>query len=90
MIPGILKLKVDENFDTEFDNIEEEVSVSAEYTPIDENNYKIKCKIFENGETVFELKTFAGSSTQAQKIVDNWNNGATQIYPEILKLLDKK
>ncbi len=89
MIPGIMKLKVDKNFDSEFDSIEEEISVRAEYMPITEKDYKIKCKVFENGETIFELKTFAGSSTQAQKIVDNWNKNATQIYPQILQLLDK-
>lgn len=88
MIPGIMKLKVDKNFDSEFDSIEDEVSVSAEYIPVAENDYKIKCKVFENGETIFELKTFAGSSTQAQRIVDNWKNNATEIFPKILELLN--
>lgn len=88
MIPGIIKLKVDKNFDDELDSIEEEISVSAEYLPVTENDYKIKCTVFENGETIFELKTFAGSSTQAQKIVDNWKNNASEIYPKILELLD--
>ena len=31
----------------------------AEYTPKNENNYIINCKIVENNETVFEVKTFA-------------------------------
>lgn len=88
LIPGIIKLKVDKNFDSELDSIEDEISVSAEYIPLSETDYKIKCKIFENGETIFELKTFAGSSLQAQKIVDNWKNNATEIYPKILELLN--
>ncbi len=88
MIPGILKLKVDKNFDSELDTIENEVSVSAEYTPVTENDYKIKCKVFENGEIVFELQTNAGSGEQAQKIVDNWNKKAVEIYPKILELLN--
>lgn len=90
MIPGIMKLKVDSNFDEEMDIIENEISVSAEYMPLSENDYKIKCKVFDNGETIFELKTFAGSSEQAQKIVNNWNNNATKIYPQILALLDSE
>ena len=88
MIPGIIKLKVDHNFDSELDHIEEEISVSAEYLPIAEDDYKIKCRVFENGEITFELKTFAGSSAQAKKIVNNWNTNATKIYPQILNLLD--
>ena len=90
MIPGIMKLKVDSNFDKEMEIIENEISVSAEYMPLSENDYKIKCKVFDNGETIFELKTFAGSSEQAQKIVNNWNNNATKIYPQILALLDSE
>lgn len=88
LIPGIIKLKVDKNFDNELGVIEDEVSVSAEYMPDEQNGYKIKCKVFENGQTIFELKIFAGSSTQAQKIVNNWNKNANEIYPKILGLLD--
>ena len=46
-----------------------------------------KCKIVENSETIFEVKTFAGSRERAKRIVDNWNKNAKSIYPEILNLL---
>ena len=36
----------------------------------------------ENNETVFEIKTFAGSRDEAKKIVDNWKNNAEVIYPK--------
>lgn len=84
MIPGILKLKVDSNFKNELDIIENEVSVTAEYMPKNEKSYIVKCKIVENGETMFELKTFAGSSEKAKAIVDNWKNNAVDIYPKIM------
>ena len=84
MIPGILKLKVDSNFKNELDIIENEVSVTAEYMPKNEKSYIVKCKIVENGETMFELKTFAGSSEKAKAIVDNWKNNAVDIYPRIM------
>lgn len=87
MIPGILKLKVDSNFENELDIIENEVSVSAEYFPKSEKEYKIKCKIFENGETTFEIKTFAGSREKAKEIVNNWKNHAVDIYPKIIQAL---
>lgn len=92
VLPGILKLKADNIFKKEFASIEEESSVIAEFTPKNENEYMIKCKIVENNETIFEVKTFAGSRQRAKRIVDNWNNNATTIYPEILNILldDKK
>ena len=82
-----MKLKADNIFKKEFSNIEEESSVSAEFIPRNENDYTIKCKIVENNETIFEVKTFAGSRERAKRIVDNWNQNATTIYPEILNLL---
>ena len=92
VLPGIIKLKADNIFKQELLNIEKEASVIAEYTPKSENDYTIRCKIVENNETIFEVKTFAGSRERAKRIVDNWNKNAQDIYPEILNLLlnDKK
>lgn len=87
LLPGIIKLKADNIFKQELSSIEEESSVVAEYTPKNENDYKIKCKIVENNETIFEVSTFAGSRDNAKKIVDNWNKNANTIFPKILDLL---
>ena len=92
VLPGILKLKADNVFKKELLSIEEESSVIAEFIPKNEHDYTIKCKIVENNETIFEVKTFAGSRDRAKRIVDNLNKNAQEIYPEILNLLlnDKK
>ena len=87
LLPGIIKLKADNILKQELSNIEEESSVVAEYTPKNEHDYKIKCKIVENNETIFEVSTFAGSRDNAKKIVDNWNKNANTIFPKILDLL---
>ena len=55
--------------------------------PKNENDYTIKCKISDNNETIFEVKTFAGSRDRAKRIVDNWNKNASKIYPKILDIL---
>ena len=87
VLPGILKLKADNKFKKEFKNLAEESSVVAEFIPKNENDYTVKCKIIENNETVFEVRTFAGSRQRAKKIVDNWKEYANHIYPKILDLL---
>ena len=87
VLPGILKLKADNIFKKELSAIEEESSIIAEFTPKSENDYTIKCKIVENNETIFEVKTSVGSRDRAKRIVDNWNQNATKIYPQILNLL---
>ena len=87
VLPGIMKLKADNIFEKELSEIEEKSSVIAEFIPRNENDYTIKCKIVENNETIFEVKTYAGSRERAKRIIDNWNKNATNIYPEILNLL---
>ena len=79
LLPGILKLEVDSKFKKNFDTIRDKSAIIAEYTPKNENNYIINCKIVENNETMFELKTFAYSREQAKEIVDNWKNNAEKI-----------
>ena len=88
LLPGIIKLKADTNLKPILDSSEEEQSIVAEYTPLSENHYTIICKVVENNETVFEVKTFAGSREQAKEIVDNWQNNADSIYPKILDIWD--
>ena len=87
VLPGLIKLKADTNLKPMLDNIENEHSIIAEFTPKSEDNYIVNCKIMENNETVFEIKTFAGSRDEAKKIVDNWKNNAEFIYPKLLETL---
>lgn len=90
ILPGIIKLKADTNLKAALESVEEEFSVVAEYTPKSENNYVVICKIIENNETVFEVKTFACSREQAKEIVDNWKSNSDKIYPKILETLLNK
>ncbi|MBR2289410.1 MAG: DUF4364 family protein [Clostridia bacterium] len=90
MLPGIIKLKVDSSFKEQYNKIKDEFSVYARYTPITETNFTITCKIIENSQTIFNLETFADSREQAKQIVNNWNNNAEKIYPEILRLLTEE
>ena len=90
IVPGIIKLRIDSNFKEELESFENEHSIIAEYIPKSENYYIVTCKIIEHGDTIFELKTFAGSRDQAKDIVDNWKQKADKLYPEILELVTKK
>ena len=87
IIPGILKLEVDSKFKENLDTIKDKFSISAEYTPLSEREFSVRCKIIENNVTIFDLQAHAGSREQAKNIVENWNNNATEIYPKLLELL---
>ena len=86
-VPGIFKFGVDSRFKENLDSLKDKYSISATYTPINENEYTIKLKINENNNNVFELSAHAGSKEHAKKIVDNWNNNAEYMYPKILEIL---
>lgn len=90
ILPGIIKLRVDANFKDELDTFENKHSIIAEYTLNSDNSYNITCKIIDSNDTVFEVRTFAGSRDQAKEIVDNWNENADKMYPAILDILTNK
>ena len=89
LIPGYLKFKVDNNFKKDLRKIENELSVTADFTPLGENDFIVKCQITENNQTIFEVQTFATSADQAKAIVDNWLQNSDLIYPKILEILIK-
>lgn len=92
IVPGILKLQVDSKFKENLETVKDKFSISAEYTPLTERSFSVRCKIVENNTTIFDLHAHAGSKSQAKKIVENWNTNATEIYPKVLEILinDKK
>ncbi len=89
LLPGILKLEVDSKFKKNFDDIRDKSAIIAEYTPISDKEFFVKCKIIENDTTIFNLETYAGSREQARQMVNNWNQKAAEIYPEILNIITK-
>lgn len=86
-IPGIQKLGVDSKFKDSLDSVKDKFSISAEYTPLSEKEFSVRCKIIENNSSIFDLQALAGSPEQAKTIVDNWNKNCIELYPKILELL---
>ena len=89
LIPGIVKLKIDNTIKGEFQNIEEEISIVSEFTPEDDGGFIVTCKIIEHNKTIFEVSTSAVSREQAKYISDNWKEHAIDIYPNMINLLTK-
>lgn len=90
MLPGIIKLKVDETVKGELREIQNESAVKAEFIPLSENEFIVKCKIIENNIKTFEIETIARSRKQAVKIVKNWEENTGEIYPKVLQMLNEE
>lgn len=87
MIPGIIKLKIDNTIKGELGEIEEEVSIVSEFAPGNKDDFIVTCKIVENNRTIFEVSISAASREQAKFISDNWKEKAIDIYPKMINLL---
>ena len=57
MVPGIIQLKIENYLNGKLEDIQEKESITSEFIPKSENEFIVKCKIVENNETVFEVKT---------------------------------
>ena len=90
MLPGIIKVKVDETVKGELREIRNESAIRAEFIPLSETEFIVKCKIIENNVMIFEIQAFATSREQAINIVKNWEQNATTIYPSVLQMLNKQ
>lgn len=90
MLPGIIKVKVDETVKGELREIKNESAVRAEFIPLSEKEFIVKCKIIENNVMIFEIQSFASSREQAINIVKNWEKNSATIYPNVLKMLNEK
>ena len=69
--------------------VQNEVAITAEYIPENDNEYITSCKISEAHKVLFEINVYCASQEQAKKIADNWKNNANEIYPNVIKMLTK-
>ena len=87
MIPGIVKYKLDIIIQNALKDIKNEIVVSAEYIPENDNAYITKCKITESHKTLFEINMYCMTQVQAKAVADNWNNNAIDLYSKFIELL---
>lgn len=89
ILPGIVKHKLDIITKEQLQTVQNEVAITAEYIPENDNEYITSCKISEAHKVLFEINVYCASQEQAKKIADNWKNNANEIYPNVIKMLTK-
>ncbi len=90
LLPGILKLKIDTALKVRVDEVQNEVHPTSDFTPINEDNFTVKCNLVENNMTIFGIKLTASSREQAKLISQKWENNYNEIYAIVMELLTKK
>ena len=90
LLPGIMKLKIDNALKKEVDEVQNICHAISEFIPQSENEFTVKCKLIQNNITIFQLSLQAPSREQAKYIADKWKKDHEEIYPIILEMLTRK
>ena len=90
MLPGIVKHKLNLITKSLLKDVKNELIISAEYIPENNDTYTTKCKLAEDNQTVFELNILCNSQSEAKKIAENWKANANEYYSNILNMVSNK
>jgi predicted transcriptional regulator len=87
MIRASTRSKIDAIIKESIPCLRTENQITADYIPINENEYTVTCKISEGSTTLINLDLYAGTKEQAKSICRNWETNAREIYSSIIQLL---
>jgi len=73
--------------DTHLDKIKKEITVSAEYTIENKDNYIVNLITTENNKVLIDLKINVSTNKQAQELCKKWKNSSSELYEKILHFL---
>lgn len=90
LLPGIVKLQIDNALDKKVDDVQNIDHAVSEFTPKNENEFIVTCKLLKNNVTDFEIKLQASSRDEAKHIAQKWENNYEDIYPIIVGILTDK
>lgn len=78
---------IDNYLKDHIENIKKELTVSADYTIENNNNYLVNLTASENSFTLIDIKLSVASNKQAQKLCTKWRNRPSDLYAKIINLL---
>lgn len=68
-------------------SIKKELTIQSDYTPINNDNYLVELKAFEDDSVLIDLKISVPNKKHATNLCSNWKNNYSSIYTEIINLL---
>ncbi len=90
ILPGIIKLQIDNFLNEEVDEAQYKDHAISEFTPKNEHEFIVNCKLVKNNVPIFEIKLQANSSKEAKHMAEKWENNYNDIYPIIKDILSSK
>lgn len=78
---------VDNYLSEKIDNIKKEVTVTADYTIENKDNFIVNLKALENDSILIDIKLSVGSNKDSKKLCHKWKNNSSELYNKIIQLL---
>lgn len=89
ILSGLKKLKIDSGFKTELKKLKDRKSVTADYKQENDGTFNVSLKMIELEQEEFSIKLNVYTKEDVQKIMNNWKNNTSEIYMQILNMLNK-
>ncbi|MFA9398321.1 MAG: DUF4364 family protein [Clostridiaceae bacterium] len=80
-------VQVNDYLKAKSNKIKEEVSISADYTILKDNNYIVDLQARERDTLLMELKVNVVSNKQARELCQKWRENSSSIYNKIIQTL---
>ncbi|MBU3156073.1 DUF4364 family protein [Clostridium estertheticum] len=78
---------IDNYLKAHIENIKKELTVSADYTIENNNNYLVNLIASEDSFTLIDIKLSVTSNKQAQNLCTKWRKEPSKLYAKIINLL---
>jgi hypothetical protein len=78
---------VDNYLDNQMESIKKEVTVTADYTIENKDNFIVNLKAIENDSILIDIKINVGSNKQARTLCEKWKSNSSDLYNSIIQLL---
>ena len=78
---------VDNYLNTHLENIKKELTISADYTIENNNNYLVNLTACEDSFTLIDIKLSVASNKQAKILCAKWRNNPSELYTKIINIL---
>lgn len=78
------KEMLDEYLNAHMENIKKEITITADYTIENSNNYLVNLKACESNNTLLDIKIGVSSNKQAREICERWKKNSSIMYKKIV------
>jgi len=78
---------IDNYLKTHLESIKKELTVRADYTIENKNNYLVNLTASEDSFTLIDIKLSVASNKQARDLCTKWRNNPSELYTKIISLL---